>query len=221
MGVEYRVLLIPRDNTFRPEPDIVRRLLDAWREAGFLPHETGVLQFPDREESFERDSDLSVPECILSWSIEDRRAAGLIHPLADIAEDPEQGAYYDLRLHFADDFVEIASEMVDPPSTLCTCGQDLLYEAESDMFYAMRIRQTCPRCGEGSRPQEHAGIYRDPVTGEERELMGGANHRFAIVIDCGKHWRTVSGSPPSVSPRFAEISTAALGGLMYEVGDVY
>lgn len=185
----------------------------------FLPRTNGVLQLPDREERSEDQLDLSVPEFILKWEIEDRRLAGLTHPLADIVEGAEQGAYYDIKLHFSDDFVEIISELIDPPPSICTCGEDLLYDPEADIFYSARIRRVCPVCSEPSRPQDHAGSYRDGITGVESELIGGANHRFAIVIDCGKHWQTSTDRPPSVSPAFAEISTSTLGGLMYEVGD--
>jgi hypothetical protein len=221
MGVEFRTLLIPRDNTFRPDVAGARLLIAAWRQAGFLPSADAVLRFPGRETRFDEHSDLSAPEFMLQWSIDDRRLTNVRHPLTDIVEDPEQGAYYDIRLHFSDDFIEVASELINPPLTECTCGEDLAYEPEADIFYAARIRRVCAVCGEAYRPQDHIGSYRDGITGAERELIGGANHRFAIVIDCGKHWRTRSERPPVVSGEFAEASTSALGVLLYEVGDFY
>lgn len=35
MGVEYRYLLIPRDNTHRPDSSAVERLIRAWRDHDF------------------------------------------------------------------------------------------------------------------------------------------------------------------------------------------
>jgi hypothetical protein len=221
MGVEFRTLLIPRDNTFRPGAETVRHLIERWRQAQFLPNLSGTMRMNDRETSFDGQSDLNTPEFILQWSVDERRLANVRHPLADVVEGQEQGAYYDIRLHFSDDFIEIASELIDPPVAQCTCGEDLGYQPETDIFYAGRIRRTCPACGGTYRPQDHVSLYRDGITGVERDLIGGANHRFAIVIDCGKHWRTRTERPPVASAEFSETSRAALGALLYEVGDFY
>lgn len=44
MGVEYRALLIPRDNTFRPSPEAVVRLIEAMRQAKYLKPEGPPLE---------------------------------------------------------------------------------------------------------------------------------------------------------------------------------
>jgi hypothetical protein len=221
MGVEFRTFLIPRDNAFRPDAATARRLIAALQEAKFIPDADAVMQLADREARLDESADLSAAEFILRWSVDDRRRNGLEHPLADIVEDAGHGAYYDVRLNFADDFVEVVSESIDPLPNLCACGQDLGYDAEPDIFYAGRVRRICPSCTQPYRPQDHAATHRDGISGAEREIMGGAYHRFAIVIDCGKHWRTDGGAAPLAAAAFVSAVQLVLGQQLYEVGEFY
>lgn len=223
MGVEFRTLLIPRDNTLRPDANAVRRLLAAWREAGFLPHASGRINFPgaDDDAHFDEQAAFDRPEFILQWFIEDRRQARLRHPLMEMVEAPEYGASYEIKLHFADDFVETADEIIDPPPGICSCGADLAFDADDDIFYAARIRRVCSSCGEAYRPQDHVGYYQDGITGEQSELPGGATYRFAIVIDCAAHWQTSANVAPEATSAFLRLSSTALDTELYEVGDFY
>lgn len=149
---------------------------------------------------------------------------GLKHPLG--FTDDVEGAYFDLELHFSDDFVSARNEMIDPVDALCDdCGQDLAYEPDvmPDTFGAGRIRRSCPKCSSPFRPQDHVVVFRDGMTGQESELKGGATYRFAIVVDCGKCWRTDAepDAPPVATSEFLDVSSRALSVPLSGVGHFY
>lgn len=256
MGVEFTNLLIPRDNTFRPDGAAVRRLIAAWRQSNFVvapgsaaqqrmsfdgmtdyasAAKTGAsLQTPSEWRSFE-DAYLDAfdalgGEFIIQWPVQNRRESGITHPLADIDETADS-AYYDLELHFSDDFVDVQNEMIFVEEAQCSCGEDLQHDHSfddlargADIFYAGRVRRACPNCGELFRPQDHTALYTHGITGAESELPGGAMYRFAIVIDCGKCWRTISGEKdaiPVARKEFIETCSAAIGAPLYQVGYFY
>lgn len=247
MGVEYRFLLIPRDNTHRPGLDAIQRLIAAWRDNGIAVRpgspehqaisanqmtatqahavETGAsIRTASGWRSF-HDADIgdtATGELILQWPVSRTEAGGVKNPFG--LED-EDGTYFDLELHFADDFVQVANETIDPMDTACSkCGKDLEYWPEGeDIFYAGRIRQACPKCATAFHPQDRVAVYRDGETGEESDLEGGATYRFAIVIDCGKCWQTETsgGGAPTLSAEFLAVATSALGVPLYGVGHFY
>jgi hypothetical protein len=255
MGVEYRHFLIPRDNTVRPDGDAVRRLIEAWRTHGFIApsgpqalvkfktNHTGTTIEPEKLahaattgaliderggwRAFADEMDqLLVGEAIVQWPITNTNECGIAHPLGLV--DRVAGTYFDLELHFSDDFVEHCSEMIEPIDASCACGAQLAYncdvEEQYDIFYDGRIRRTCSECGAAFRPQEHAVVYRDGVTGAEREVMGGAIYRFAIVVDCGKCWqlrRDLREVSLAATKEFIDVSSEALGAPLYEIGSFY
>lgn len=246
MGVEYRYLLIPRDNMHRPNAEAVMQLIEAWRDNGyavrggtpqhaamnFHTHSTtyanaaatgASIRTAQGWRSFE-DPHIGVVdqgELILQWPVTNTLDCGLKNPLGLV--DEVEGTYFDLELHFSEDFVSDCNEMIDPMDTLCgSCGQDLEYwpDSKPDIFYAGRIRHVCPRCGTPFRPQDRAAVFRDGMTGEESELKGGAAYRFAIAVDCGKCWRTDAraDAAPVATDEFLEVSMKALGVPLYGVG---
>lgn len=249
MGVEYRYLLIPRDNQYRPDVEVVRRLIETWRANNFAAcpgtpqhaamnfhtHSTtyahaavtgASICTAEGWRSFEDDrlGVVSKGELILQWPVTNTLEARLKNPLGLV--DEVEGTYFNLELHFSDDFVSHSTEMIDPPDARCSnCRKDLEYwpDADADIFYAGRIRQVCPACSMSFRPQDHAIAYRDGITGEEGELKGGATYRFAIVIDCGKSWRTDGSDEvaPVATSEFLEVSSRALGIPLYGVGYFY
>ena len=255
MGVEFTNLLIPRDNTFRPDGAAVRRLIAAWRESNFVvvpgspalrrmnfdgmtdypvAANTGAsLRTPSECRAFE-DADLDdlsrlSNEFIIQWPVQNRLESGVAHPLADI-DETHDGAYYELELHFAEDFVNVQNEMIFMESARCSCGENLQYDLSFDdlasganIFYAGRVHRACPNCGELFRPQDQAALYTDGITGAESELQGGAMYRFAIAIDCGKCWRTSAGKDaiPVIKAEFMQTSAAAIGAPLYQVGYFY
>jgi hypothetical protein len=245
MGVDYTYLLIPRDNTYRPDPEAVRRLVEAWRDNGFAVRPgspqhrsmnfrgsttslaaaaTGVsVQTAHGCRSF-RDADfptIGEGELILQWPVTNNLDGDLKNPLG--LTDDEDGTYFDLELHFSDDFVSQTNELIYPIDATCAeCDADLEYspEHEEDIFYSSRVRYACPDCAAPFRPQDHAVIVRDGKTGEETDVDGGATYRFAIVIDCGKSWRTETPAKasPVVTDEFLSLCSEALGCELYGVG---
>jgi hypothetical protein len=226
MGVEFKLYLIPRDNTFRPDAATAERLSRALTEANFA---TGARFV--RDGSGEREAatvNYDQPEMIVGWHIEDHLAQRLVHPLEPElivsyevkGEIKTHGGYYELELHFAEDFVTSPSEIIDQIDATCECGTGLEYDPplERDVFYSSRIRRVCPECGEPFRPQDHAAFTRHPFTGEEGELAAGVTYRFAIVVDCGKGWVHDAPAPPSAQPAFRAACEGALGVPLYEVG---
>jgi hypothetical protein len=247
VGVEYRHYLIPRDNTFRPELAVVLKLVEAWREAGFVAkpgaaalataqfgtrraeahaRQTGALVRTARSEEPFKDHDvLRRDEVIVEWPVHDRIAMGVTHPLAnsETLEAGGDGAYYDLAVHLAEDFINASSDVVSLEVTDCSCGEKLEYwlgEAK-DIFHASRIHRLCPRCGIAFRPQDHRAYYVSGLTGEPLELMGGAAYRFAIVVDCGKCWDHGASQLPRGTRAFVDVCENVLGGELYQVSDFY
>jgi hypothetical protein len=196
-------------------------------------YEPRPLPLDDPAESF---ADIfRSPEILLAWPIPDIKALGLRYPLRATPDmgDPNSGPYLDLRIEIADDYVDRASERIEPiATTLCRCGSELSYDPTDDdqIFYAGRIKRRCPSCGVEFRPQDHATIRRDCATGVESTLMGGAVSRFAIVIDCGKAFEFEKTAAPDGSvkemearatPEFLAVCESALGIELYEVGEGY
>jgi hypothetical protein len=109
----------------------------------------------------------------------------------------------------------------------CSCGTDL--ENRDYEF----IRRICPQCGTVFRPQDQVAETKD-VGGNNITKPGGACHRFAIDIPCGKDAPiVVTGTDgedvfdadgqlmindPKVSAAFMAVSAAALGTGLQEIG---
>lgn len=247
MGVEYKYLLIPRDNTHRPDIEAVKRLIAAWRDSSFAlrpgsPEQVAVHQTISAKtqvhavatgaslhtasgwRSFDDGDigDVAAGELILQWPVPRAQPSQVRNPFGLV--DEEDGTYFDLELHFSEDFVQVGGEMIDPMDARCSrCGEDLEYwtdMAVADIFYASRIRRVCPACQTAFRPQDRVVTYRDGMTGAERDLTGGATYRFAIVIDCGKCWRTEDSGDvePTLSAEFFSVCSEALGIPLYGVG---
>lgn len=248
MGIEYRHLLIPRDNTWRPDAPVIARLIEAWRKNRFaviqgspdhlrMNYQTGSTRYThaaDTGVSLHNrngwrpfaDADISAlqtGETILQWPVTNTLDTGLRHPLG--LSDEVEGTYFDLELHLSDDFVDYGDAGIDPIDTKCACGEELAYslwpDHEADIFYSGRVRRVCQSCGAAFRPQDRPVVCRDGLTGVESELMGGAVYRFAIVVDCGKCWRTTSDfpdTPLTATEEFVAVSSEALNTSLYQLG---
>lgn len=163
MGVEYKHYLIPEDNTYKPSPEELRRLIDSLLSDGFVARgstDTIRKMEPDpdsadwdsrrvicyvRNEN-EEDSWFPCPcssgdiaalgerDFKLVWSVESSNDSGLKYPLTPF---PEWGdAYYELELHLAEDFVHHWSEIIDEfPKMACVCGRELRYKSPSDWTF--------------------------------------------------------------------------------------
>jgi hypothetical protein len=161
MGVEYSHYLIPRDNTYRPQPEDLVRLIDSLIANGFLPkispgsqttatpdHSTDVADQAGPVDCYLHvsgcaDSPFSSPctvedlrslgdqEFKIIWSVSSSNESHLVYPLVPF---PEFGdAYYDLEIHLATDYVYHISEVILPfESVSCPCGQALEYYMHDD-----------------------------------------------------------------------------------------
>jgi hypothetical protein len=160
MGVEYAHYLIPEDNTYKPRPEDLGRLVDALLDGGFV-HRAGSDAFKkmtfDNYTYYEHarqtgcyvhfgrgeyapfpcpcsDRDIAAmgdQDFKLVWPVESSNQSGLKYPLTPF---PEWGdAYYDLELHMGKDYVYHLSELIDPfDHETCPCGQALDYYQNDD-----------------------------------------------------------------------------------------
>jgi hypothetical protein len=130
----------------------------------------------------------------LVWPVPSLALSGLRYPIRPRPYEERQAerVYYQLELHWCDDFVYHTSELIDPfaESPACECGEALEYDAiaehDDPPFFDAAIRRTCPRCGSPFRPDALACTIRNAFTSDEREVRGGAAYRFALLVDCGK-----------------------------------
>ncbi|MGH1352816.1 MAG: hypothetical protein ACRBBN_18725 [Methyloligellaceae bacterium] len=205
MGLEYQHFLIPKDNSFRPSEQQVESLLAEWLKHGYLDrscpakYEVKKHHSPDFKMLKEENGTLPAKvknmldrkELLLRWEITFDENEILHYPLNSLPDHHPKETYYDLVLHFSDDFLYQCSEVINPfESTQCKCGVELEYypEPEIDMFNSARIRRKC-ECGEMFKPQDHITLVRSGFgigEGDQIKLAGGCTYRFAIVIDCQK-----------------------------------
>jgi hypothetical protein len=158
MGVEYVHYLIPEDNTYKPSPADLNRLVDALIDGGIVLR-TGTDTFKREIISTIGDSDhgcyvhLGEGEyysflCPCSaqvfaafgervyrivWRVDSSNESGLRCPLSPF---PDWGdAYYELQLHVANDFVYHTSKLIKPFNRLtCDCGQSWEPDDEFDLW---------------------------------------------------------------------------------------
>lgn len=154
MGVEYKHYLIPRDNTYRPEPEDLSRLINALFAAGFLGQydvrrEEAKMVKLESNRTIDQDVlfaaqvgagtympfpcpctegdliKLDGREYNLAWSVTNLAESGLEHPLIPVPDYVEP--YYELEFHFANDFVYETSQCIDPFESvlICRCGRPL------------------------------------------------------------------------------------------------
>lgn len=234
MGVEFKSLLIPRDNTFRPSIGQAVDLIAAWTDGGYvLPNASCEIRSQDGLASEIQPlavsslAHMQAKDFFLDWEIQGEAAVRLLYPLSQRPEFDDEDIspddiYWNLRLHFSEDFVEETSEQVGPLDASCVCGENLYYDLEGDIFYSGRIKRLCPQCTDIFRPQDQAVTTVHPFTGEHGELVGGAAYRFAIKINCNRCWsplETEDGEEevPRFSDAFVALCSQTLQAPIYEV----
>ena len=186
MGVDYRYYLIPRPNSFLPEPRQLATFLQAseaeqWlrpRYPGWIAKETEG-RMPQRQPIALQDAAKAVED---QWSGGIRMAWRLWRRDADIP--------YDLEIHVSPrDYIYHTSETVDgfgglaSPVNCAICGTRLDFDAPIYLFGVNAIHASCPKCGTFFDPSEMPATYTDGWTGEKTLLLGGATYRFALLID--------------------------------------
>ena len=159
MGVEYQHFLIPEDNTYRPGPEELSRLIDALLDGGFVARagtdafrrmtfgtytpydnakQTGcyVHLGSGTYSSFPcpcspRDiASLGERDFKIVWPVESSKDSGLKYPLTPF---PEWGdAYYELELRSSTEFVNHLSGLIEPfDKVTCECGRPLEFDDEA------------------------------------------------------------------------------------------
>jgi hypothetical protein len=153
MGVEYEHYLIPEDNTYKPGPEDLCRLVNALVDGGFVVrNDTGnfrretINTFGDSDPAVltgcyvhlgEGEYSPFVCPCSVRdiaawgerdyrivWTVDSINESGVKYPLNPF---PDWGdAYYELQLHVARDYVYHTSESIDRfDRVTCKCGQSL------------------------------------------------------------------------------------------------
>lgn len=163
MGVEYVHYLIPEDNTYKPRPDDLSRLVGALLDGGFVlrtgtdTFQKGIINtFGDSPDpavvtgcyvhlgegyyapflcpcSAQLIAGLGERDYRIVWTIDSSNASGLKCPLSPFTEWGD--ACYELQLHVANDFVYRTSEFIKPFNRVtCECGLSLKPVDELDLW---------------------------------------------------------------------------------------
>jgi hypothetical protein len=248
VGVEYRHYLMPASRPFRPDASQTVGLIEALRAGRWIADpaspsfkkmkfqtthaaehakKCGAFAVTVRNKPFPLPSPLAADslakviagDAVLTWPVERMGDAKLEYPFDIDPVDPE--AYYELQLHFSQDYVHHSSEIIEPLEGLECCGEALeINLGDDDVFYSSRIRATCPGCKRPFDPSKKSVNTQDMWTGEPGALRGGGAYRFAIVVDCGKF---IPGSDKAVPLRrqFKALCEKTLGQKLVDVGDMY
>ena len=251
MGVEYVHYLVPEDNTYRPGPEELSRLVRALLEGSFVAEAgSNVL----RKMTFHYDEQASKTGCYarlaggrdapfpcpcspedvvsleeqdfrLVWPVESSNESGLKDPLAPF---PEWGdAYYNLELQLAKEFVYHLSEIIDPfDSVACVCGQPLEFYDQSEALDDRPVFSD----GRIFRTCPSCGT---PFRPQERVAQirdgytGEARDRAGgvtylfAVVVDCGKSFAREGWPMRATDEFMSILTRVLGQRFYEVGDIH
>lgn len=226
MGVEYRALLLPPSSGFRPSPAQLAALVEALTADAWIAGPGELLRERHGEtEPMPEAPDAAwfaelPPECVLRWAFERLDEDDEVQYPFDI--EPGEEVYFDIELALSDDFVYRTNEGIDPfATTQCRCGTELArYDDDDPLYDSARIARVCPGCGAAVDPSSWKADVRDPFTGQERSVPGGATSRFAVVIDCGKALPSEDDAVP-VAPELIATCRRALGVELHEIGEVY
>jgi hypothetical protein len=217
MGIESKFYVLPDASGYRPDAGKVAELINALRAARFLcdPKSPGFAETAHQAEPASSGADYdgfywstcrnrlagslgalelflnqhAWSDVLLRWPNQDLRLSGLKYPFSTVPG--EDGVYYDIEMHLAAETVYCTSEIIDPFAEIhCSCGATVeeFEPSDDDPFYSSRLPNHCPEC---QAPMNYAVLpttMRDPWTGAESSLAGGAVYRFALVLDCGKCW---------------------------------
>jgi hypothetical protein len=168
--------------------------------------------------SIEELATLLTRDLIIGWPVENLAASGLNYPFEE-NRWPADETYYKLEMQVAEDYIDTHSEQINPSGgkVICECSASLEYHNDDDIFYAGRIHSSCPKCGKRVDVSARLVGIRDAWTGKEWNVAGGATHRFAIVIDCGKSVPSEN-DEPTLKYELIELCEQTLGCQFVEIG---
>lgn len=247
MGVEYRHYLIPRPNSFLPAPEQLTSLVESlirekWiavpgsdalqrmsavnQKAGLRAIEWALVRVPfnDSPAPYPLTADWfrgkMSGDLRLAFQVEHADQTDLQYPLVNDSVPPDD-PYYEIELHLSNDFVHHTSELIDPHPTACVCGEELAFDVEVDVFYAERIRSSCPQCSRAFDPSRFDVRVRDGWSSQESVVKGGTTYRFAVVIDCGSCIPERKRTPHRAHPSLVHLCRKVMGCAFSEIGDIY
>jgi hypothetical protein len=215
MGVDYLVWIIPKQRSFRPTADQLSGLANALRDgcwcpktdapgqrSGFselLPGDSVAGKKPTRTQGFASEPFTpswvefhSEHELVLDWHVQNQKEAGVQYPFVFDPYPDSGSTYFYVRLILGHEYFYWIGENVTPfddADTRCVCGEQLAYwTGWAHGVGSQRIHYVCPKCGRGFDPSGKTCQILDGWTGVPAPLLGGLAFRFALVVDCHKHW---------------------------------
>jgi len=134
-------------------------------------------------------ADPSREELRLVWPVDATTPLPVTYPLSRTPDSEE--LYYSLELHRSLEYVYPVSEVIDPLPATCSCGEDLSFAWDEDEVVpaftgVTGIFAECEACSRTFDPAKSSARVGNPFDGSSVEVRGGAAHRFALKIDCGK-----------------------------------
>jgi hypothetical protein len=211
MGVEDKHYLIPRPNSFRPEPELFLSFIERLQTEGWLwrpalPRDCVTIKTPPAIQGGRYRSRQAVPVPFeLPWLRETMKSDFELrfdiqgfgfddhparYPFVNKSPGSREDTYYEIEIHSSVDYLYHTSELIDPfKTTACKCGMQLEYDPghEEDIFYSSRLKTRCPSCQRPFDPSDLEARYRNGWTGESSEpIKGGTTYLFAVVVDCSK-----------------------------------
>jgi hypothetical protein len=216
MGINYRVWIIPKQRTYRPDAEQVASLANALRYGRWvpqpqapgqrshlfelLPGESVAGKKPFRLQAF--DSEPFTPgwvefhsqhEMVMDWHVQNLRDAAVQYPFT-FDPYPDSGPpYFYVRVVLGnDDYFHWTGENVgefEEAATKCVCGEQLAFwTGWAQGVGSQRIHAICPKCERAFDPSKSKCEVRDGWTGAATSLLGGLTFRFALVVDCHKYF---------------------------------
>jgi hypothetical protein len=215
MGVDYRVWLIPKQRSFRPNAGQIAALANALRESKWVPMpEAGgqrskafeLLPGKDAPTDHKPGQSQAFPpvaiesswvephmnnEFVLEWWVDDSGQAGVKFPFV-IVPYPDPSQYFGIRMILGREYFYWTGENVAPfadSATHCACGDPLAYwTGFASGVPSQRIHPQCPVCGRAFDLSSISCDVLDGWTGKPRSLPGGLAFRFALQVDCHKNF---------------------------------
>jgi hypothetical protein len=245
MGVEYKHYLIPRPNSFRPEPEVLLRFIERLQTEGWLwrpaiPSEYVTIRTRPASQGGRYRSAEAVPLPIeLPWLEQmtahdfelrfDVQGFGFgdqpaRYPFVNKSPVSREDTYYEIKIDSSIDYVYHTSEMIEPfKTTTCRCGGQLEYALayEGGIVYAIRLKTECPGCRRAFDPSTLEAPYRNGFTGDyAAPIRGGVSYLFAVIVDCGSCIPEAD-TEVSIRPELKELCERHFGTPFYDVGDFY
>jgi hypothetical protein len=162
---------------------------------------------------------------------EDREEVRLVWPVdaADppvkypLTHKPDGAISWALELHRAPEYVYPVVPGIGPLATECRCSEDLSFEWDEDEVVAAFERSTgifaeCDECSRTFDPSKSSATLENPFDKSKDTVPGGGAYRFALKVDCGKHY--VEEPNLAFAPELVALVEKEFGRSFYEFGCV-